>query len=72
MIFNLLAYGTFVFLNSSMKDDFIDPDKYAWGIGYYAIVFGFASVLAGAIWMLVKNILVKKELKNTKPVQQER
>lgn len=65
IIFNLMTYGTFAFLNTSMKEDFIDPDKYAWGIGYYAITIGFAIVCAGAIWLLIKKIAVKKELKAT-------
>ena len=71
MIFDLFTCGTFAFLNLLMKEDFIDPDKYAWGIGYYAIVIAFATVFAGAIWMLVKKIAVKKELKAERPVQPE-
>ena len=71
MIFDLFTCGTFAFLNFLMKEDFIDPDKYAWGIGYYAIVIAFATVFAGAIWMLVKKIAAKKELKAERPVQPE-
>ena len=71
MIFDLFTCGTFAFLNFLMKEDFIDPDKYAWGIGYYAIVIAFAIVFAGAIWMLVKKIAAKKEMKAEKPVQPE-
>lgn len=63
MIFDLFSCGTLAFLNFLMNEDFIDPNKYAWGIGYYAIVIAFAIIFAGAIWMLVKKIVVKKNLK---------
>ena len=65
MIFDLLAYGVFAFLSAYMKEDFIDPDKYAWGIGYTIIQAAIAVVLAAAIWMLVKKIITKRELKTT-------
>ena len=71
MIFDLFTCGTFAFLNFLMKEDFIDPDKYAWGIGYYAIVIAFAIVFAGAIWMLIKKIAAKKELKIERTIQPE-
>ena len=63
MIFDLLAYGVFAFLSAYMKEDFIDPDKYAWGIGYTVIQIAIALVFVAAIWMLVKKILAKRELK---------
>lgn len=63
MIFDLLAYGVFAFLSAYMKEDFIDPDKYAWGIGYTVIQAAIAVVFAAAVWMLVKKIIVKRELK---------
>ena len=63
MIFELLSYGVFAFLSAYMKEDFIDPDKYAWGIGYTTIQIAFAVVFAAAIWMLVKKIIAKRELK---------
>ena len=63
MIFDLLAFGSFSFLNFAMKEDFIDPDKYAWGIGYSIIQIAIAVVFAAAIWMLVKKIIAKRELK---------
>lgn len=69
VIFNLLTYGTFAFLNTSMKEDFIDPDKYAWGIGYYAITLAIIVVIASAIWMLVSKIIAKKELKKQSVVE---
>lgn len=63
MIFDLLAYGVFAFLSAYMKEDFIDPDKYAWGIGYTVIQAAIAVVFVAAIWMLVKKIIAKRELK---------
>ena len=72
IIFDLFACGTFTFLNFLMKEDFIDPDKYAWGIGYYAITLAFIAVFASAIWMLVKKIIAKKEIKAqalTQPIE---
>ena len=63
MISELLAYGVFAFLSAYMKEDFIDPDKYAWGIGYTIIQGAIVVVFAAAIWMLVKKIVTKRELK---------
>ena len=71
MIFELIAFGSFTVLNMATKADFFGVDKYAWGIGYYAIVIAFAVVFASAIWMLVKKITAKKELKAEIPVQPE-
>lgn len=63
MIFELLSCGVFAFLSEYMKEDFIDPDKYAWGIGYTVIQAALAIVFVAAIWMLVKKIIAKRELK---------
>lgn len=63
IIFDLLTYGVFSFLSAYMKEDFIDPDKYAWGIGYHIIQVAIAVVFVAAIWMLVKKIIAKRELK---------
>ena len=71
MIFELIAFGSFTILNMATKADFFGADKYAWGIGYYAIVIAFVIVFAGAIWMLVKKIAAKKELKTEIPAQPE-
>lgn len=63
IIFDLLTYGVFAFLNTSMNEDFIDPDKYAWGIGYYIITLAIFVVIASSVWMLVKKVIAKRELK---------
>lgn len=71
MIFDLLTCGVFAFLNFLMNEDFIDPDKYAWGIGYYVILIAVAAVFAGAVWMLIKKSMVKREFKAAAVVQSE-
>ena len=63
MIFDLLAGGVFFFLNFLMKEDFISADKYAWGIGYYAILIAAIAIFAGAIWLLVTKVSLKREAK---------
>lgn len=63
MLFDIMTGGTFVFLNYLMEEDFVDVDKYAWGIGYYAIMVAIVVIFACAIWMLVKKIVAKKQLK---------
>ncbi len=63
MIFDLLAGGVFFFLNFLMKEDFIEADKYAWGIGYYATMIAAAIIFAGAVYLLVEKIKVKKQKK---------
>lgn len=71
MIFDLFTCGTFFFLGFLMKEDFITADTYAWGIGYYAFLISAVVVFAAAIWMLVKKISVKKELKAVAIAQPE-
>ena len=71
IIFDLLTCGTFFFLSFLMKEDFISADTYAWGIGYYAFLVAAVIVFAAAIWMLVKKISVKKELKAAAIAQPE-
>ena len=63
MIFDLLTGGVFFFLNFLMKEDFISDDKYAWGIGYYAILIAAIAIFAGAIWLLVTKVSLKREAK---------
>ena len=64
IVFNLLSCGAFAFLNLAMREDFIDPDKYVWGIGYYAALIAAIVVFAGTIWMLVTKIIAKRNLSN--------
>jgi hypothetical protein len=63
MFFDLLALGGFSFLNYAMSQDFIGPDKYAWGIGYYLTLLSIGTVFTAAIWLLVRKIATKRELK---------
>lgn len=72
MIFDLLAGGVFFFLTFLIRKDFIDADKYAWGIGYYATIIAAVVILAGAIWLLVTKISSKRESKRaaiTNPIE---
>ena len=62
IIFDLLSFGTFAFLNFLMKEDFIGADKYAWGVGYYIMLMAIIVVFASAVWMQVKKIVKKKKL----------
>ena len=71
VIFELIAFVYFTAINMATKADFFGADLYAWGVGYYAIIIAFAIVFTSAIWMLVKKIAVKKELKAEKPIQPE-
>ena len=63
MIFDLLTGGVFFFLNFLMKEDFISADKYAWGVGYYVILIAAVAIFAGAIWLLVTKVTLKREAK---------
>ena len=63
MIFDLLTGGIFFFLNFLMKEDFISADKYAWGVGYYVILIAAVAIFAGAIWLFVTKVSLKREAK---------
>ena len=63
MIFSLPAYGVFFVLNSLMKEFHIAADKYAWGIGYYAMTISIIAIFVGAVWMLVTKIMIKRQAK---------
>ena len=49
-----------------MKDDFIDADKYAWGVGYYVIVAAAIILFAAAVWTLVEKRRIKRWTENTR------
>ena len=66
MIFDLLCFGVFFFLSFLMKDDFIDADKYAWGVGYYVIVVAAITLFAAAVWTLVEKRRIKRRTENTR------
>lgn len=63
MVFDLLSLGVFFFLNFLMKEDFISPDKYAWGCGYYILLIASVVAFAGAIWLLATKIKIKRQTK---------
>lgn len=63
IIFDLMTCGVFAVLNLATSKDFIGADKYAWGFAHHAMMIALVAVLAGAIWMFVKKIIVKRDLK---------
>lgn len=63
MIFDLLTGGIFFFLNTLMEDVFISEDRYAWGIGYYALMIAAFVTFGVAIWLLVTKIIIKRQIK---------
>ena len=64
----MLTYGVYAFHNFATREDFFGAEQYTWGNGYYIIMVACAVVLAGAVWMLVKKILAKKELADPQPM----
>lgn len=63
MLFDLLTGGIFFFLNTLMKDVFISDDRYAWGVGYYILLFFAIVTFGAAIWLLVTRICIKQQIK---------
>lgn len=64
VIFTGLAYGVFAMQNWDYTDRGIIPsDSYDWGLAYTIFPIATTIVLIGAIWMLVKKIIVKRQLK---------
>ncbi len=64
IIFDLLTCGVFFFLNFMMRETFIvSEETYAWGIGYYVLIIAAIIAFAGAVWMIVTNINIKREAK---------
>ncbi|MBQ9930406.1 MAG: hypothetical protein IJO72_06510 [Oscillospiraceae bacterium] len=60
IVLNLVACGAFAVLNSAVQEDLLGANKYAWGIGYYAIIVGAIVIFAGAVWMLVEKNIAKQ------------
>ena len=63
IVFDLLAGRVFFFLNFLMKEDFIAADKYAWGIGYYAIMIAATIIFVGSVYLFMEKIKTKKRKK---------
>lgn len=70
MIFALMAMGVFQLQNMDYTMRGILPGTYYdWGIAHYLFPVAVAVALAASIWMLVKKIIVKKQIKAT-PVEE--
>jgi len=65
------ACGSFALLSFAANADFIGPDKYGWGLGYYAIIIAFVIIFFSAIRMRVKKTAAIAELKAGRSVQPE-
>lgn len=64
MIFGLLSFAVFSMQNWDYEERGIVPSsRYGWGIGHHLFYVGAVIVLAGAIWMLVEKIKIKKAAK---------
>ena len=70
IIFDVLAFAVFCIQNLDFTERGVIPSSsYDWGIGYY-VFFGAAAVaLIGAVWMLVKKIIIKRQLKTADNAQ---
>lgn len=62
VIFAGLAWGVFALLNKDFTSRGVIPsDSYDWGLAHTVFPIAAVIVLIGAIWMLVKKILIKKQ-----------
>lgn len=64
ILFTGFAYGIFAMQNWDYTDRGVIPsDSYDWGLGHTIFPIAAIIVVVGAIWMLVKKIIVKRKLK---------
>lgn len=64
MIFNALTLGVYYMMVRNVKDLVVTPDSsYDLGIAYYLYYIGFAAVFAGAVWLLIAKIKLKRAKK---------
>lgn len=63
-IFNLFTFGAYYLMVWDFKDRGVMPNShYDWGIAYYLYFIGLFLVFAGAIWMFIKKVKLKKQFK---------
>ncbi len=60
IIFDVLAFGPFVFLRGDFGARGFPNDSYSLGVGYWLFYVGAALALGGAIWMIVCKAQAKK------------
>lgn len=64
IVFSILSFVVFLVQNWDYTDRGIVPtESYEWGIGHTIFFIAFFLVIAGAVWMLVNKILIKKQNK---------
>lgn len=64
IIFSALTMGAEWLLLWDFKDRGVFPgDDYGYGLAYYLYYVGAAVILAGAVWMLITKIKLKKEVR---------
>ena len=70
ILFGAASYGVFHMLNWDFADRGVIPsDSYDWGIAHTIFPIAAVILIIGAIWMFVKKILVKKQLKSEADTQ---
>lgn len=66
-IFNLLTFASYHLMMWDFKDRGVIPSRYYdWGAAYYLYYAGLVLLFAASIYMLVKKIQVKKQIKSEK------
>jgi hypothetical protein len=72
LISGVISCGVFHRLNWDFIDRGVTPsDSYDWSIAHTLFPIAAVILAVGAVWMLVKKIIIKKELKTGLPVQAE-
>jgi hypothetical protein len=70
ILFGAASYGVFHMLNWDFADRGVIPsDSYNWGIAHTIFPIAAVILIIGAVWMFVKKILVKKQLKSEAATQ---
>lgn len=63
-IFNLMTFGAYYLMICEFNALGIMPNSYYdWGIAYYLYFIGLLCVFSGAIWMFIKKVKIKKQLR---------
>lgn len=70
IIFGAISCGVFRMLKWDFMDRGVIPsDSYDWGIAHTIFPIATVILITGAVWMFVKKILVKKQLKTEAATQ---
>ncbi len=64
IVFTMLSFLVFAFQNYDFEiRNIINGETYNWGFGYYIFYAATVLALAGAVWLLITKIRIKKENK---------